>query len=453
MTNLESQRFEKVYVLDTNIILNDVTNIELLSQESSNLIVIPETVMDELDIKKTGFDEINFQARSFGRLLEKTTIVEVNEINGLSISRLHISNNNVTIDIISKTQYQYITEHTDRHILNDRKILEIAQDSKNIYNGIEVAFVSNDVMCRLRAISLNITTEVMGKHFEEEITLFKDIEIQDEDFPSYFEKTDVIPETAFGVCLINSKSDRRYYYKSGITFHLIDDEDLRRQNIKPLNPEQKIYSSLMLDPYYDIVVVDARAGTGKTALALSAAMRLIDKNRERFNKIVYMRKTVTVENEEMGFLPGTQEEKLSPYLAPLYSNLEAIVTSKYTKKLKKEELEEKISDLVKEYQITPMFEGFLRGSNIRDAIVIVDEIQNEAVSGARTIFTRVTEGCKVIAIGSNKQIDNKFINRNTSALTYLKNRLRQDNGDVRICATTLTKTVRSRIAEWADNFK
>lgn len=168
-----------------------------------------------------------------------------------------------------------------------------------------------------------------------------------------------------------------------------------------------------------------------------------------------MRKTVNVDNEEMGFLPGTQEEKLSPYLAPLYSNLEAIINAKHGQKRKftKEELENKMVDLVKEYQITTMFEGFLRGTNIRDAVVIIDEIQNEGVGSIKTEFTRLVEGCKLICIGSNRQIDNKFVNKHTSALTYLKNRLLVDNDEVRIGGIELTKTVRSRIAEWADRFK
>lgn len=594
--------FEKIYVLDTNIILNDVTNLEILSQQSSNLIVIPETVVDELDVKKIGFDEINYQARAFGRLLEKAEILYVNQEPDKTISRMFINHEkNMTIDIISLKDYEGL-EKVDKHIINDRKILEVAKKSSEIYEE-PVIFVSNDVMCRLRAISLGIVTEAFGKDTEE-LEFYAEIEYS-EDFPSAIDKAVLeVKESIFGLCLYNSNGNRKYYYKSGNTFFQVDDDELKKQNIKPMNIEQRIYSSLILDPFYDVVVVDAPAGSGKTALALSGAMKLIDKNRDRYNKIIYMRKTVTADNEEMGFLPGTQEEKLSPYMAPLFSNLEAIVNSKYNQKKKftKEELESKILDLVKEYQITPMFEGFLRGTNLRDAIVIIDEClhkdstihtnkglisiaeicdliargelvdamsynfetncvefkpidnvvakpihttdekmyqitledgsdikvtgnhklfidgeyktvnsiiddgethylfknnlnecidmqiikikeieykdliytpevqdnhnyfmgdacvlskncQNESVSSIRTSLTRVTEGCKVIAIGSNKQIDNKYINKHTSALTYLSNKTAQDNGEVNVCGIKLTKTVRSRIAEWADEFK
>jgi PhoH-like ATPase len=223
-----------------------------------------------------------------------------------------------------------------------------------------------------------------------------------------------------------------------------------------MNIEQKIYSSLLLDPYYDVIVSDSAAGTGKTLLAISAAMKLIDGN-NNFNKIVYMRKTVNADDEEMGFLPGDESAKLAPYLAPLYSNLETIVLNKNKqKKFTQEELQSKIEDEIKKYNITPMFEGFLRGTNITSGtIVIIDEIQNETVASARTSFTRITEGCKLIVLGSNKQIDNKYVNKHTSALTYVLNQIdtAKDIYDVHVGAFKLTKTVRSRIAEWSDNFK
>jgi PhoH-like ATPase len=448
--------FEKIYVLDTNVILNDVVNIEILSQQSSNLIVLPETVMDEIDVKKTGFEEINFQARSFGRLLEKADILYADKNTDYTISRMFInSDKNITIDVISLNKYKSVEGNVDRHILNDRKILEVAEECERLYD-IPIVFISNDVMCRLRAISLGLKTEGMGRDYKEDLELYQEIEYKEDTLPKAVEAKDLsIPDNIFGLCLYKEDGNRSYYYRSGNIFHEINEDELKRQDIKPQNIEQKIYSSMINDPFYDVVVVDAPAGSGKTLIALSAAMKLVKKNPTRFNKIVYMRKTVNADDEEMGFLPGTQEDKLSPYLAPLYSNLEAIINAKFkqNRKFTKEELENKMIDLIKEYQITSLFEGFLRGTNIRDAVVIIDEIQNESVASIRTSLTRVTEGCKIIAIGSNKQIDNKYINKHTSALTYLINRIMLENKDVNIGAIKLTKTVRSRIAEWADDFK
>jgi PhoH-like ATPase len=449
-----SCNFEKVFVLDTNIVLNDAENIEILSQQSNNLIVLPETMLDETDAKKSGVEEINFMARAFGRLLEQADVIEVRRENGVTINRCFInSDKNITIDIISISKYAADSDRSaERSILNDRKIIEVAQFAQKYYNK-PVVFVSLDVMCRHRAVSLGIDTESFGKDNNTNIELYSEVEYEGE-LPSSIECAAFTPDTLFGLCLYNAEGNRNYYYKSGIMFHQVDEVELKRQNIKPMNIEQKIYSSMINDNYYDVIICDSPAGSGKTLVALSAAMKLIDKNGDKYNKIVYMRKTVTADNEEMGFLPGSEAEKYAPYLAPLYSNLEYIVTTKYKKKMSTDELQEKIDGLVKDYNITTMFEGFLRGTNIASgSIVIIDEIQNEGVSSIRTSLTRVTEGCKVILIGSNKQIDNKYINKHTSALTYVLNKIGCDNNNVHIGAIQLTKTVRGRIAEWADDFK
>ena len=120
-------KFEKYYVLDTNILLEDATNIYKLSQEGKNLIVLPETVLDELDSKKSGFDEINFQAREFARILENSEILNSIKKESYKIIRLKIQNDkNTIIDIISKEEYQVNIKNISPNIINDRKILEIA---------------------------------------------------------------------------------------------------------------------------------------------------------------------------------------------------------------------------------------------------------------------------------------------------------------------------------------
>ena len=116
-------------------------------------------------------------------------------------------------------------------------------------------------------------------------------------------------------------------------------------------------------------------------------------------------------------------------------------------------MENAIGKLMDDYNIVSMYQGHLRGTNIRNAIVIWDEAQNNTVADAKTILTRVSEDCKVFALGSTRQIDNKFTNRHNNALTYLLDRLKKDNGDVRIGAINLDKTERSKIAEWADTFE
>lgn len=451
---MSATNFENIYVLDTNIILNDVTNVEILSQKSSNLIVVPETVMDELDSKKSGFEEINFQARSFGRLLEKAEILSVVKKDEYTISRMFINGEKqLTIDVISRNQYSFNINDTDKHILNDRKIIDIAILSQEIY-ARKVTFISNDVMCRLRAISLGLTTEALGKGEVKNIELYKHFEI-DGDLPDYFDETynSEIDKTTFGICLFNSFGNKKYYYRSGISFFEIDEKRLMKQDMKPLNSEQKILSSLLLDNKHDIYVVDAKAGTGKNAITLSAAIQLIDEKMSIFDKIVYIRKTIISSDTDLGYLPGSLEEKMSGYLAPLYSTLEAIALRKFNKKrLTEEECVDLVADLIKKYRITPLWQGHLRGATIRNAIVLYDECQNDSVADLKTTISRLGENCICMMMGSTEQIDSKYVNIHTNALSYMKNRVGEDS-NIRIAGMSLTKSVRSEIAEWSDSIK
>ena len=138
-------KFEKYYVLDTNILLEDATNIYKLSQEGKNLIVLPETVLDELDSKKSGFDEINFQAREFARILENSKILDSVKKDSYKIIRLKIQNDkNTIIDIISKDEYLVNIKNVSPNIINDRKILEIATFANTYYSN-QVEFLSLDI--------------------------------------------------------------------------------------------------------------------------------------------------------------------------------------------------------------------------------------------------------------------------------------------------------------------
>ena len=448
--------FEKIYVFDTNIALSDVKNIEILSQNSSNLLVFPETMLDEMDAKKSGFEEINFMAREFGRLLESAEVIDITKDNGVVINRCYIKDKNIVFEIISKDAYEADKDKSiERNVLNDRKIIEIASYVANV-SKFDTIFISLDVMCRQRALSLGLKTESFGKYNELNIEFFKEYDLSELNLNSFPSSLEINCEKSIsGVCLYDSYGDRKYYVKSGILFHLINEEELKRQNIKPMNMQQKIMSTLMTDSYYDVVAVDAQAGTGKTLIALSAAMKLIDQKMSPYDKIVYIRKTIISSDTELGFLPGTLEEKMMGYLAPLYSNLEAIALQKYgggKKKFSEEEMKQKIDDLISDYRITPMWQGHLRGATIRNAIVIYDEIQNDNISDIRTTLTRMGENCKVFCLGSLRQIDNKYVNRHTSALTYLLAKINDDN-IINIAGATLTNTVRSKLAEWADEFK
>ena len=189
--------FEKYYILDTNILLEDASNIYKLSQDGKNLIILAETVLDEIDTKKSGFDEINFQAREFARILENAIVLESIKKDLYKIIRLKIENDkNTIIDIISKEEYEVNIKNVSLNIINDRKILEVASFANNHYKK-QVEFLSLDIMARTRAISLDIKTDALvGKdkdvfdfEFTKEITInFEDLEFLDNQPIDKFDK-------------------------------------------------------------------------------------------------------------------------------------------------------------------------------------------------------------------------------------------------------------------------
>jgi len=215
-------------------------------------------------------------------------------------------------------------------------------------------------------------------------------------------------------------------------------------DLEVLHPNHRYYSENIISH-----------NSGKTLQALSAAMKLLDTHKGKYDKIVYIRKTVLSDDEELGFLKGSLDEKMAGFLAPLYSNLQFIVERKYKNrkaKLTQDEIDLKVIELKNKYQIQFKYQGHLRGDNIRNAIIICDEQQNDLIKGLRTILTRVSENCKVFVLGSTKQIDSKYVNKYNNALTFLLNQIGGDTKNVRLTGFNLDKTVRSAIADWADDF-
>ncbi len=193
--------------------------------------------------------------------------------------------------------------------------------------------------------------------------------------------------------------------------------------------------------------------TGKTLIALSSAMKLIDLNKGLYNKIYYIRKTVISgdKEDELGFLPGSLEEKMEGYNAPMEDSLKKIAQLK-KRDAAKEVIEEVIFKLKEKYDIEYLYAGHLRGSTLDDgSILICDEVQNWNITSIRTIFSRMGKNSHIIAMGSNNQIDSQYLTKNTNALTFLMDKCGKENeSDVSIRGVRLTNVMRSKIAEWAD---
>lgn len=461
--------FEKYYLLDTNILLEDATNLFRLSDEGKNLIILTETVLDELDSKKSGFEEINFQAREFARILENSKIISSSKYQDKKIIRLNILNQYSTVvDIISKDEYLVSSKNISLNILNDRKILELASEIEEYYEN-KIIFISMDIMARTRALSLDIKTDALhGKEsIDFDYNFIKDIEINFEDLESLdnqeiakFDKEH--KENEYSYCFKVKSSDQVVLASiENKRIKLLDEEEVRNQIITPLNKEQLFFSNAIINHFYNVLIVEAKAGSGKTLLALSGALKLV--KQKYFQKIIYIRNSIESldKGEDVGYLPGL-EEKFRIYNHPLMDSLDYIVRSEHKRKrskraeipytpLEDSEANARVEQLISNYGIETMWVGEMRGRTLSNSYIIIDEAQNMSNKTMQMVLSRIDSSCKVVILGSNKQIDNFYVNKYTNALTTLLKSTKNENNFVNIFAIKLEKVLRGPITEWAES--
>ena len=462
-------KFEKYYLLDTNILLEDATNIFRLSDESRNLIILTEIVLDEIDSKKSGFDEINFQAREFARILENSKIISSKKYKDKKIIRLNILNEfNTVVDIVSKDEYIASSKNISLNILNDRKILEIANEIEEFYEN-KIIFISMDIMARTRALSLDIKTDALnGKesidfdyNFIKSIEInFEDLEFLDNQEIVKFDKEYKVDE--FSYCFKVKSSDQVILASiQNKKIKILNEEEVRDQIITPLNKEQLFFSNAIINHFYNVLIVEAKAGSGKTLLALSGALKLV--KQKHFQKIIYIRNSIESldKGEDVGYLPGL-EEKFRIYNHPLMDSLDYIVRSEHKRKRSKKietrytpledsEANSRVEQLIANYGIETMWVGEMRGRTLSNSFIIIDEAQNMSNKTMQMVLSRIDSSCKVVILGSNKQIDNFYVNKYTNALTTLLKSTKNENKFVNIFAIKLEKVLRGPITEWAES--
>ncbi len=459
--------YNNYYVIDTNIILQDAANLFKLSDNSTNLIIIPETVLDEIDSKKSGFDEINFQAREFARVLETGYIKEKKEVEKHTLITLIIDGvKNAHIQIISKENYEANNKNVQLNIFNDRKILEIAKFANKHYKS-DAKFLSLDIMARTRAISLDIEVDSLkGDKDEFNYEFVKTIEIP-------FNTLENLPQADITTIDTNYST-----YNYSYCFKVIDSDqmilaniingkvsileegEVRDQIITPLNKEQLFFSNALNSPFYNVIVVDAKAGSGKTLLALSGAIKKVRK--KDYQKIIYIRNSIESldKGEDVGYLPG-YEEKFAIYNHPLVDSLNYMVRSEHKKKSNNkqkvvEELDEqeviiRVQNMMDNYSIQTMWVGEMRGRTLSNAFIIIDEAQNMSNKTMQMVLSRIDSSCKVVILGSNNQIDNFYVNKYTNSLTTLLKSTKDETSLVNTFAINLEKVLRGPITQWAED--
>ena len=444
-------------VLDTNVILNNAYNIFTFPKDTT--IVIPETVVDELDSKKSVIGEIGFQAREFGRLLARASKLPLERSASLTIAKFELDD--INIHLTSTSNYPDYTD-TSPSVINDRKIIEIAKQYEALYGN--VTFYSIDVMCRTRAESEGLSTSDFKEVERTDYEYVKTISLDFDTFSNVHNKPilTVDPEykpenySYIFTCPDTAQHKLANIYNGNVdVLGKVTETELRAQAITPANNEQLFLSRAIQDTSIDVIILEALSGSGKTLVSLSNAMAMINRNNS-YESILYIRASVNdvPAEEEVGFLPGL-EEKFAVYYHPIKDALEHIARKKLSaSKLKGEDLEvavaEEVDKLIAKHRIQCMTGLGMRGRTFTNCIAIIDEVQGQSRASLQKMLTRFGKGCKVIIVGSQRQIDNKFLTKFNNGLSVLLDDCAKESPLIKKFAINLRKVVRSPLSEWAE---
>lgn len=442
---MSPKKKNKLFVLDTNVILHDSTCIHHFQE---NDIAIPITVLEELDNFKRGNEQINYHARDFLR--------DLDEITGDNLFKKGVSlgNNLGKIRVVVNQSWDKELLEVFREDIPDVRILNTAlRLNKQEPNAI-IVLVTKDTNLRMKAKAMGIlaqdyTTDKIesvdkiytGRRLIEDIssksidTLFKKpFEIKSGELP---EVKAPIPNENF-ILRNGTKSALATYDSSEDQFVRVDKTPA--YGIVPRNSEQAFALAALTNPKIQLVTVSGKAGTGKTLLALASALEC----RSQYRQIYLARPIVPLSNRDIGYLPGDIQSKIDPYMQPLWDNL-GVIRHQFKENDPKSL---KINEMLEQEKlvITPL--AYIRGRSLQKAFFIVDEAQNLTPHEVKTIITRAGEGTKVIFTGDIYQIDQPYLDKLSNGLSYLINRMTNQKIFAHI---TLEKGERSYLADLASN--
>lgn len=411
----------KIFVLDTNIILHDY---KAIRKFQDNNIVIPIAVIEELDKFKKGNDALAFNARGFVREIDRLT-------EGKMFGKVGVPIGKNLGHIKIEPNHPFAPEYQDffRDDIQDHRILATAMWVRDNNPGTFVALVTKDINLRMKAkaAGMEVQDYLTDKVEEARVEGAQKEVIQMTLAPELLQTLAYGPETAIDWKAVQSdepRANQLYKFewpgdsKEQICARYDDSrgkivlvKTREAYGIRPRNDEQKFALDACLNPKVQLVSLTGGAGTGKTLLALAAALEL-----ERdFDQIILSRPTVILGNQDIGFLPGDQKTKMSPYLQPLMDNLNVIKAQ--FRPSSKEAL--KIEGLLKDEKLVISPLAYIRGRSLGKAFFIIDEAQNLTPHEIKTIITRAGEGTKMVFTGDIFQIDQPYLDQWSNGLTHL----------------------------------
>ena len=436
-----SKNLAKIFVLDTNVILHDATCIHHFED---NEVVIPISVLEELDQFKRGNEQIHFNARDFLRSLDDlSTGSDDSELKEGDGKIRVVVNHNWHPDVEASFQ----DDCPDHRIINCAYKLHIDNPDR------EIILVTKDTNMRLKSRSLGLSAEDYSRDSIDDVSQVYTGSRLIEDVDS--KEIDVL-YASYGVdggeinCVTDPMANENFILRNGqksilARFDPFDNKVVRvdkptAYGIMPRNAEQSFALHMLMDNRIQLVSLSGKAGTGKTLLALAAALEL----RSEYRQIFLARPIVPLSNRDLGFLPGDIQSKLDPYMQPLFDNL-SVIRHQFKSNDKRSI---KINELLEQNKllITPL--TYIRGRSLQKSFFIVDEAQNLTPHEVKTVITRAGEGTKVIFTGDIHQIDHPYLDKRSNGLTYLISRMKGQDVFAHI---TLEKGERSELAELASN--
>ena len=437
----------KSFILDTNVILHDASCIH---QFQENDVVIPLTVIEELDHFKRGNQVINLNAREFARTLDSMTGQALFN-SGVSIGK---NRGKVRIAItkgISPEIKDVFKEDTPDH-----RILTAAYEWGKKYKDTTVILVSKDVNLRMKAKAIGILAEDYTtdriRNVEE---LYSGKEIvegfDDNTIVRLFQPPYEIPVKQIIKKLPGKMIPNKYYIfrnENRSVLACIDhNKELIKKidknviyGIKPRNAEQTFAVDALTNVNIPLVTLTGKAGTGKTLLALASALHV----RKNYRQLYIARPIVPLSNKDIGFLPGDVQSKIEPYMQPLWDNLK-VIQDQFPENDKQFQ---QITAMIKEQKMVIEPLSFIRGRSLQRIFFIVDEAQNLTPHEIKTIITRAGSGAKVVFTGDIYQIDHPYLDSQSNGLSYLIDHFM---GQKLYAHINLEKGERSELAELASN--
>lgn len=477
-TSSSNHSGKKVFVIDTNIFIDDPNAIAKLKD---NIIVVPFSVLDELDGLKKRQDELGVNARRASRFINKMKKNGKSLSEGVAIYDADGNPTGGTLYLDNEIGIKDLSPLQTHNDTPDHRIMSVALkwkndtflEAKKLEPNTPVILITNDINLRNKADSFGITAE-WRKTDVSDYTGSR--EISDGKLYNLLQETGVAANNDLNLenkfspneCLLVRRGERfvsAIFRENRVEVIKMPDDVY---GIKPRNIEQEFALELLLDPQISIVTINGKAGTGKTLLALAASLQQL--HEDIYDRVAVARPIVVMGND-IGFLPGDIDAKLNPWMQPIYDNLDILFPpdnykNKYTQKTKKKNKRKKLYGVnlaesehhSTEYQQVDTWQKlieekllcvepltYIRGRSMPRQILIIDEAQNLNRHEVKTIITRIGEGSKIILTGDIEQIDNPYLNKNNNGLSIVREKLKNWH---RAGHITLKKSERSEVAEY-----